>query len=538
MNAYRPEPNVPGLPFPRKNLGAFTAVVVIAALFVPTLPVALLLGVAGVHAFQVGGLGCYATFATSLLVAVACGVAGARAVRGDVSSKIVLLFAPLLPLWVSTAFAFRSLRQVEDAVSAEAVDGSFRLRLLATAFGEIDITPGYGCLVAAVASGVSALALLGSGASVDHRRMGAPASGALGAPLALGLVALIVATILPFVVKTGFASLVVVLPSFLLLTGLASVAGTNGVVVRHWREPRETDRWVQTMLAASLIPAVAFGLLTFGLSVLLEARSLQAFSSMAGVPSERGAVLAALAEERSRFVVLGIVDASLAVVVVLPAAFSGLGRGGDGRLRFPRAALFPATLLVASLGLPVAWTTRDRVISSLGRVADLGDGVDTGVDLPRVPFAPVLVAAGPASFTVTVPASGPAKVTRAPRWQADVAPGTVVIADRHARWEHVARGISEALREPRAASVPLELRLAPIAKVDRTALGAYAPFLGSEVVALRIEAAYEGDEDLSRQEVVRGLDHEMTDAVVAKLVALASRPGAWGRRVVLAVPPQ
>ncbi len=540
MNAYRPEPNVPGLPFPRKNLGAFTAVVAASALLVPTLPVALLLAVAGLQSFRVGGIGCYATFATSILVAVACGVAGARAVRGDVPSKIVLLCAPLLPLWVSTAFSFVSLRQVESAVSAEVVEGSIRLRLLATALGEIDVTPGYGCLVAAVASGVSALALLGSGASVDHRRMGAPASSALGAPIALGLVALVVATIVPFVVKTGFASVLVAVPSFLLLTALAGLAGTNGVVVRHWREPRETDRWVQTMLAATLVAALGFGLLAFGLSVLVEARTLESLSSLTSLPSERFAVLAALADERSGFVVLGVVDAILAFVVLLPAAVSGVGRSGDGRLRWPRATVLPVALAAAVLGLPVALVARDRLVSTIGREASLGEKLDTGADLPRVPASPALVPPSSQSpIAVIVPANGPAHL--APSFNFHGAaelrpPAIIVIADRHARWEHVARGIAEALAQPGTAPMPVELHLTPIAKVDRTALGPYAPLLGSEVVALRIPVALEGDDDLLRHDVVRGLDHEMTDAVAAKLVALTSRSGTWGRGVVLAVP--
>ena len=545
MPPYREPPPVavvaasPSTSFPRKNVGLFTALVVALAGAVLVLPTALLLGHAhGAAVFREGGAGMLLLAALSLPIAAAIGVGGALAVRGRVGWAAAALAAPILPAVIGALLGILALRRGLAAVAGLDGAGELRLRILSVALAESDSLPAYGAFIAAVACGGAACALLASAASVDRTQHRAPAGNAWAGPAVTGGLALIVLLVLRIVLHVGCGTLLVALPSVLILTGLGCAATVNAPLVRHWRDPRQADAWIASLVAAAFVAAAGFALLELGAALLNEARGLGAISSGALDPSQRARILASLADEQSSYRVLAIVDASFGLLTVAVAALAGLGRAADGRLRSPRGAtlygaLAASVLVVGSLATTRAWM--------VGRVEQASASSPTSIELPRVPVTERLSPASDDGPVLHVDANGKSTLEAARRPTSSAAASgshvLVVDADRRARWADVALAVRDARRTLRTTSI--ELRVTLLDKADRSQLGPYGPLLGDETSTLRVALALpsagdrdpdEDDDDLgARGAVMRGAmrphDYELMDGIAA---AIAKRPVSVG----------
>lgn len=569
MMPYREGPPAAGLPFPRKNIALFTGLAIALSAMVLLLPLPFFATRRGLELFREGGLGMFALVAASLFVAGACGLVGAFAVRGHPRATAILAALPVVPAVLGALFAMLAWRRVASAVAN--VEPTHLPRILAAGLGETDALPVYGFFVSAIACGAAATALLGGAASVDRNQHHAPAGAAWAGPLVLGFIAFLVAVVVRFAFRTGGASLLLSLPSLTIITVLACLAALNAPLVRHWREPREADTWVASMLAAALLAGAGFALLDLAAAFLAESTGLSAISGEGLDPSQRAAILAAMAEEHHAYRVLAVVDGSLGFVVVLVASLGGLARGTDGRLRFPRgAALYVALGAVALLGI-VTIGARASQLSTIGRLA--GDeaaaknepGKDEGTspaafELPRVPKSPRLLSTSHPGAVLRVDAEGHPKLRPAPSYERSNV--LTVEADRHASWGEVSKAIRGVLSGSQAdlgaqTITAIDLRVTLLDKADRSLLGPYAPLLGAETSSLHIaiptgsKALAQQDDDeeddlralrhVSGPTLVRPRAHEIMDAVAASLamrptrfpsssspdVALMPPDGAW-----------
>lgn len=524
--------------FPRKNVGVLTALVIALAGAVLVLPTALLVGHAhgAASVFRDGGAGMFALVALSLPIAGVIGLAGALAVRGRDGWAAALVVAPILPGVMGAVLAVLAMRHGLHAPWVGGAD--VRVLIVTMGLAESDVLPGYGALIAAVACGASACALLASAASVDRTQHRAPAGNAWAGPAAVGGLALIVLISLRVVLHVGFGTLLIAVPSVLILTGLACAATVNAPLVRHWRDPRQADAWIASVVAAAFLAVAAFVLLDLGAALMNEARGLVAISGEALDPSQRARILASVAGEQGSYRVLAIVDGIFGFLTVAVAALAGLGRAADGRLRFPRGptlygALGASVLVVASLVGAHAWM--------LGSVEKATAGTASTIELPRVPVTERLSAPSYDGPVLHVDANGKSTLDAVGR-PSSFAPSAVQVlvvdADRRARWADVAVAIRDARRSLWTTSI--ELRVTLLDKADRSQLGPYGPLLGDETSALRIGLALPSrvgsdgaaDDDLgARGAIARGVmrphDFELMDGIAA---AIARRSVTFGLR--------
>lgn len=547
---YRQGTPVAALPFPRRSLGLFTGVVVALSAMVFLFPLPLFVTRRGLTVFRQGGAGMFVLVASALFVAAACGLAGAFAVRGRRGWSSVVVAVPFVPVLLGALLSAFSARLLFGAI--DAADAIYRMRILAAGLGENDALPGYGCFIGAIACGASAVALLAGGASIDRRLHHAPAGSAWAAPLAIGGLAFIVAVVLRFVFRAGFGTLLLVAPSLALTTAFACLAALNAPLVRHWREPREADGWVACVLAAAVLAGAAFVMLDLAVSFVTEGGALSAIAGEGVDSSQRARILAGAAEEHHAHRVLAIVDGLFGFVIVATVALAALGRGPDGRLRFPRGA--PLYVALAAAALVVAATAGARAWE-LGRIeayaststsesttatAEARDA-DVGFELPRVPSTARLSAASQPGARLRVGAGGKWKTFRSAPSSARSSV-LVVEADRRATWGDVSRAIRDALRSSQAdlgaeVFTSIALRVTLLDKADRSRLGPYAALLGPEIATLHVAlvtGAQEPDDDdddlrglrrVRTPALLRPRAHEIMDGIAA---SIAMRPTSFG----------
>ncbi len=511
-------------------MGVLTALVVVLGAAVLVVPVVLLLGHArGLWVLREGGAGMLVLVALSLPVAGLIAAGGALAVRGRGGWAAALVAAPALPGVLATLFAMLAMKSSVHFFSGfdAGVEG-IRLRILTVVLAETDSLRAYGAFLAAVACGASACGLLASAASVDRTQHRAPAGNAWAGPAVLGGLALIVMIAVRLVLRVGLGTLLVAAPSVLILTGLACAATVNAPLVRHWRDPRQADAWIASLVAAAFLAVAGFVVLDVGAALTSEGHALGAISVSGSPldPSQRARILASLADEQSSYRALSIVDGIFGFLTVAVAALAGLGRAADGRLRFPRGAALYGALAASVLVVAVPVAARGWMLDGVER-ADTGPAAT--IELPRVPVTERLSPPTEGSLPVLhVDANGKSTLDGA-RAASRV---LVVDADRRARWADVARAIKDARRSLRTTSI--ELRVTLLDKADRSKLAPYGALLGDETGAIRVAL---GDESV---DAMRPRDHELMDGIAA---ALARRPTSFESRTTSApdiaiVPPE
>jgi hypothetical protein len=508
-------PPPPDLTFRRARVGLFTAPVIAIAAMVLLLPLPLFALPQGLVYFRNGGWGMFLLVAVSIAVAVACAVAGTFAVRGHRLGTAVAVAVPIVPAVLGIALGAASLRRTFAAGLGIDADPDLGVRILAAGLGESDVLPAYGCLLAAIACGASACALLGGGATVDRRPHAAPAGKAWTAPLVLGMVAFLAAVALRLVFRTGGTTLLLVVPSIVMTTGLACAAAFNAPLVREWREPREADRWVATLLAAALLAGGGLALLEIGAAFLSEARGLGAISGEAVDPSQRAMILALLADEQQTYRVLAAVDGLFAFVVVATVGLAGLGRGANGKLRVRLGA--PVLLAFGGMAL-VALSLIGARSWAMGRIEQAAQPAAeaAALELPRVPLTPRVSSFSRGGAVLRIDAEGK-QVRLSPRGLEGASSVLVVMADRRAQWGDVAR----AIRATRGERTSVEIKVTLLEKADRSQLGPYGALLGNETATITV--ALEGD----FYTAMRPSSFEIMDAIAA---AIARRPAPFSAR--------
>lgn len=529
MTPYREAPPADGLPFPRKNLAPFSAFAIVLAAMVLVLPLPLFATARGWRAFREGGTGMFVLLPISLFVAVAVGLAGAFAVRGHRTAAAIVVAIPVVPAAGGALLGAVAMRSVFVTVGPMVTDGDLRMRLYGMSLGESDNLPAYGLLVASIACGAAAIALLAGGASVDRKHHAAPAGTAWVAPLVFGGLAFVVAIALRLVLRVGFAPLLLIVPSIVMLTAFSCLAARNGPLVRHWHEPRERDAWVASMLAAALVAGGALALLDLAAAFGSEGTGLGVVFGEGIDASQRARILASMADEQHGYRALAVVDGLFGFLVSVSPAFAGLGRGVDGRLRGPRGAPLVAAFAAAALLVACVAGARGWVLGSIEQSAraSMPTGAEDELQLPRVPLTARVTSTRGGSPRLRVDAQGRKTVLPAPELSRSNV--LVIEADRRASWADVSR----AIRESHAPATSIELRVTPLDKADRSQLGPYAALLGSETCAIEIALArpglFEPDDDgdgiprLRRGTAapLRPRGFEIMDAVAA---SIAMRP--------------
>lgn len=536
MSAYRPTPQVPGLPLPRRGLALYEAFVAAAMVLVAIAPLALM------PTFdRASGYGARGSFTTSTVVAFVTALlgllAGRHAVRGGRRAQVVVALLPIWAVWVGVFLPlWRQGPTVERPASVEELG-----QLLATG----DVLTAHGCLTAALACGLGVVALLGAGASVDPRDHGTRST-ASGKTVVLGLGALLAAVLASFVTAAGFLPLLLIVPSLVLVTALAGISAANAPVVRTWEEPGETDAWVQAVLAAAVLAALGFFLLERASALASEAKAVRLLTKAGALTTHetpaRVSMLRAVLDEGRAHDRIAAVLAAGALVVILPAGLAGRRDDGDGR-RWPRGKVLGAALAAALVILVTVSRGRVALLHEVDRRASgVSDDVAArdGLELPRVdPHAPSLrspAESQPFHIRARVDAEGNAKVERVrPSPFADppdpyAATRIVLYADRRARWEHVSRAIEQTIPlmwedEPGHYLPALEIRALPEAAVDRAPAGALAPLLGPDAVSfvVTLERTVRDERD---ERVVTPADDEPFEVTTKTLLARAkTRPG-------------
>src|SRR5690349_21066330 len=122
--AYRKGPTARGLPFPRRNLGLYTAVALVAAVLVAFAPIPLLCAAHGWRTFKDGGVGMYVLLLMSLSLAGGMGVLGGRVVRGG-SAAAIIVALPAVPVTVASVFVrYDYASKIDWMLTNESVDPS------------------------------------------------------------------------------------------------------------------------------------------------------------------------------------------------------------------------------------------------------------------------------------------------------------------------------------------------------------------------------------------------------------------------------
>jgi len=485
MTAYRQGPAAAGLPFPRKALGVYTALAIVAASVLLFLP-GMFASPHGWMMFKEGGvLGMGLILFLSLASAIAIGTLGAFAVRGKRMPMMILPAIPALPLLAGVLFMLLGVKVVFGAISGEPVDPSQRMRIAAEGIAEADAALVFGCLVGGVACGAAAIALLGSAASVDRAQTGAPAKGLWLGSLIAGIVGTLVMLVLHVTQKALWLPVVLVFPSLVLLTALASVASRHGALIRNWHDKAEANAWLSSLLAAAILATLGIILLDLAGSYMAERNGLGAVSGESVDPSQRARILAEAISEGRAATLYMIANGVFVFALVAVGVIGGIGKGPDGSTRSPLGApAFVAlgTVLLFVIALSAA---RGWIWSTVAGNVARAESSPPGIELPLVTSVSGYDV-GDSGPELLVSADG--KNVNTPTLTYSKA--LVVYADRRAKWSAVAKHVRTALATKGARPVEtLAFVVTPREKPDLTPLGRYAPFVGRDVDTIKVYLA-------------------------------------------------
>ena len=322
-------------------------------------------------------------------------------------------------------------------------------------------------------------------------------------------------------------------PSLVVMTLMATLAARNATLVRGWHDAREANAWLASMLAAAIASAAGVVLLDVSASFVAERTGLGAVATEWPDPSQRGRIILEMVHARHDAMMCTCADGVLAVATVAPALLGAFGRGPDGRRRTPFGpppfvALAGVIAMVAA-GLGVrAWT-----FGGLERIAT--QGAATGaIVLPLEPAGAYERSEGHHPG-ITAYRDGRIVV------DGELEPllNTITItADGGARWADVGRSIRAMIVARDAATRPpfglrrelpsLSIRVAP--RSSRTPeterLGAYALFVGEKTPAVRValeKQPYRSKDQVVVGDVPAGADMDFVVQQIARRSALNHR---------------
>jgi len=539
MMAYREPPPQPGLPFPRKNLALFGATAIASAALMLVVSLSILVSPVGWRMFGEGG---WVLLPSAFASAVALGTTGIRAARGTAAAAILVAGVPALVVIVGVCVAAIGMRQALVAASA-ITSREQAMRMLTEAAAESDVLSAFGCGTGAAAFGSAALGLLGAAASVDHRRAGARAGGAWVAPLILGpMTILAVVATRGLLGRSGALPLLVVVPSLVVLTVLATLAARNAKLVRAWHDAREAKAWLSSLLAAATASAASVVLIDVAALLLAERSGLSAISGASLDASQKARVLAELVAERRAALLCACVAGAGAFAIVASGLLGALGRGPEGRARLPLGAR--VWVLAGGIGLMVvalfasrAWAFR-AITSVAGEPPRAAEGAD--VSLPPAPSIDGLTGEVSDGARLTVHANGTAEGTG----DFPSARHIILRADRRARWLDVARALQARLRGRfESDSLPsVSLAVAPRTALPFKSLGNYEVFVRFIETAISVElAARPCRRDLRIGALPPNADMEMVVAAIATAKlrddARGCTPTSFSPSVIVLAPP-
>lgn len=541
-----------GLPFPRKNLGAFTAMAIVVAAAVFFLP---LLFCATPHGWMMvmnGGAGMYVLLLLAFFAAGVLGLLGALTVRGKPAPAAVVAMLAALPVISGAILTWLAMRRVLGAVSGESVDPTTAARILAEGTSEVDSLLILGCGIGACAFGAGAVALLGAAGTVDRARSGVPAGKGFVAPLVIGVIGMMVAFGLRVSLRAMFPSMLLTIPSLAIVTVLAAIAAGNGPLVRGWHDRREAGAWAVGLLAAAVLAAVGVALVDHAAAFASESSGLGAIAGESVDDSQKARILAEALHDTRAARLCGWVDGLFAFVIVGSALLPALGRGPDGKVRSPFGPAFFAALGgVAALVGAVTFTrtaTFGDVAKALGKMdARSGASIVTAdPDVPRVGERGTFVEGDLSGPSIIVHADGTSEQRTQDPGGVGFSENLVVLADRRAKYAAVARAIHAALDAERATGTHaaptrrrtvsfLVLALPTRRPVD---LGPYGMFLkpGAPTVGVGIDSPRSLEDD----SVAPRPTDDMNAVVAAIIAAQKDSTGEVGfppKHVVLR-PPQ
>lgn len=546
MMAYREGAPAAGLPFPRKTLGAFTAVTIIVAASVLLLLPLLFASPAGWLMFRNGGSGMYVLVLLALLCGAALGVLGAFAVRGKSVPSLLVAGVPAVPVLAGAVFMRAAMGKAIGAVSGGSVDPLQAMRILAEGASEADSLIIFGCAIGACAFGAATAALLGATGSVDRARSSAPAGAAWIVSLVIGVIGIVVAFGARVVMRTMLAPMMLTIPAMAAFTGLACMAARNAPLARGWHDRREANAWVASLFAAAVAAAAGAVLLDAASLFFAESRGLGAIAGESVDPSQKARILAEVVAETRAATIFACIDGFFAFATVGAGLVSAIGRGPDGSARSPLgppafAALASVVLVAVALFGVRAWTFAEVGRTDEARLHPDQKTRTSIIDLPHATVGPFGTGelSGP---TLTVQANGSFDVDgRLGPYDHNL----VVMADHRAPWGSVAKAVTATLKmradaldsNPVAVPPTLSIRVtsdAPRAPLD---LGRYGAFVGPDAptVLVRLDRkslhGWDGavimpkaSDDMSS--VVAAIAAAST-SIDAKRVVLLPPDGAW-----------
>lgn len=471
--------------------------------------------------------------------ATALGALGAFVVRGKRLPAVFVAGLPALPAIAGALFFSRGMQIALGAVAGEAVAPDFVMRILAQGTAEANACLVLGFFVAACSCGAASAALLGSAATLAPPRGSTAGNKSFIAPLALGVIGVVAAVVLRFGTRSLPGTMVVAVPSLILVTLLATVVATRAPMVRGWHDKREANAWLAAVAAASLLSAS--GLVLADLSALYATERV-GLSTTAGEVldlSQRAVILAQTASEVRAAKVFAAVDGSFAFAIVASALFPAFGRGPDGSSRSPLAAPFFVAIGVVVFSTLAIGGLRSSAMSSVTGRAEWTATLAPKIDLPVVLDASRFEKGEDNGPVIRIEDDGKLP---APPLFASYQRNIVVEADRHVRWAAVELAIHLTMmkrinesseggaRAPAKPPIPtLSIRFAPEKKPDLTPLGPYAMFFAGAPppsLLVSLEGAPETVSGTTKRVTLEQMDDIQT--VVEKLAAARAGAASYG----------
>ena len=530
---YRAGPAAPGLPFPRKSLGLYTALGIVPAAVMFLLPIPMFAHREGWLMFREGGtLGMSVILLASIAVAVTLATLGVFAVRGKRTPMIIAGALPAVPLLLGALFYALGIRMMFGAVMSDAIDPMQKLRIVAEGMSEANAALVFGCVMGAAACGAASVALLGATASVDRAHAGAPVSPTWIGSLVVGIIGLLVMLVLRVVFKAHLVFALLVVPSMIFVAVLACIAARHGKLAAGWHDKAEANAWISALLTSAILASAGLVLLDAAATFSSERSALGAISGYSIDPSQRARILEEAIREGRAATIFAVTDGIFAFATVAIGVFGALGKGPDGSTRAP-TALSPwmalGAIAIASLALigvrAHAWGTVEDAAAARKATAP-------AIELPRVKSIDGFNSGGDGPELIVFADGHREGVTTALSYSSTL----VLSADRRAKWADVSKHVRAVLqtRQGYGQTTLIAINVEPAEKPDLSGLGRYAAFVGSDAQTIGVSTSPDDFKYGSRTwQTVRPKPTDDWETVVLSMQPNDMRYGGSSANIVL-----
>jgi hypothetical protein len=350
--------DAPGLPFPRKRLVGWTALIALLGVIAVVGPAALLNG--GLprimrNIYEGGG-----SMWLLLLLEVACPilvvVLGARAIRGRTTPIAAAGGVALLPALVAFAGTLHQHAHVVDVLGSEPFDSALKLRIAFEGVSEEEASLQLGALVCAFALVAAGAAATGVLASIDRARVGARGGTTWLLSAGISFASTIAAFAYVVATKSIGSAATVFLFSIAASLGvavLAAFATSSAAALRGWHDPVEARRVSSAIVVAAL--ACALALFLFDRAIVVAERRL-VFAAAAGESvdaSQRGRILYEWLFTSRAYSVVSTIHVVGTLAAFVPALARATGKGTRPLSASAIAAAIATTIVaIAFVALP------------------------------------------------------------------------------------------------------------------------------------------------------------------------------------------